>query len=177
MRKDSLSTFLLYKKTKKNLFLSSLYKHDLITYLGHNSGFFFVFVDGNRSGVDPRGSTKMSKSDIWILGHQGICPIGQGGRIQLEKWGQIVGVRNRHQVIHRNIGPVFLTFEFGSHGIVWIVIIHFGSQVLSRCQVFESKQGVPMASSTPTRVMLDNLYQKRSYEYSKLQWYRNRIYQ
>jgi hypothetical protein len=49
------------------------------------------------------------------------------------------------------------TSEFVPHDVERGIIVNFSRQILSGRQMFEPKQRVPMAGSTTTRIMLNNL--------------------
>jgi hypothetical protein len=49
------------------------------------------------------------------------------------------------------------TSEFVPHDVERGIVVNFGRQILSGRQMFEPKQRVPMAGSTATRIMLNNL--------------------
>ncbi len=49
------------------------------------------------------------------------------------------------------------TSEFVPHDVERGIVVNFGGQILSSRQMFEPKQRVPMAGSTTTWIMLNNL--------------------
>ena len=70
---------------------------------------------------------------------------GQGSSVQLEGGGDLVGVRDGHQMVD---GPSVTIAKFQSHPVARRVFVHFDRKVLARRQMLETEQIIPMAGPT-----------------------------
>ena len=52
------------------------------------------------------------------------------------------------------------TSQFISHDVRGRVLVHLGGQVVSRGEVLEPEEGVPVAGPAPTGIVLHNLFEK-----------------
>ena len=86
-----------------------------------------VPVDGYGGGVDPGGGAQVPEADVRVPRHQGVCPAGQGGGVQLEEGGQVVGVGHRHQVVDG--APARVT-QLVPHHVLAVVIVVVNLQYL-----------------------------------------------
>ena len=53
------------------------------------------------------------------------------------------------------------TSQFISHDVRRRVLVHLGGQVVSRGEVLEPEEGVPVAGPATTRIVLHNLFREK----------------